>query len=282
MAEFWRAVTDPSTAFLRYALIAGLMASVAFGVLGTYVVARRISYVAGGIAHCVLGGIGAAIYLQKEAGMPWMREMYGGLAAAIVAALVIGLVSLYARQREDTVIGAVWAVGMAVGLLFLHKTSGYVDPMAYLFGDILMISRADLLRIALLDAVVLGVTALFYGKFLAVCFDEEFARMRGVRVEVYYLLLLCLTAVAVVLLARLVGIVLVIALLTLPAAVAGQLSRRLWQMMALAVLFCMAFTGIGLGISYEYNLYSGPTIIVLAGAAFLGFAVARRLAGKKA
>lgn len=282
MAEFWRAVTDPSTAFLRYALIAGLMASVAFGVLGTYVVARRISYVAGGIAHCVLGGIGAAIYLQKEAGMPWMREMYGGLAAAIVAALVIGLVSLYARQREDTVIGAVWAVGMAVGLLFLHKTSGYVDPMAYLFGDILMISRADLLRIALLDAVVLGVTALFYGKFLAVCFDEEFARMRGVRVEVYYLLLLCLTAVAVVLLARLVGIVLVIALLTLPAAVAGQLSRRLWQMMALAVLFCMAFTGIGLGISYEYNLYSGPTIIVLAGAAFLGFAVARRLAGKRA
>jgi zinc transport system permease protein len=203
--------------------------------------------------------------------------MYGAVAAALVAALVIGWASLRARGREDTVIGALWAVGMATGILFLSQTPGYIDLMSYLFGNILMVSQADLWLIAGLDALVVLVGVAFYKPLLAVCFDEEFARLRGIRVEVYFLLLLCLAALTVVLLVRVVGIVMVIALLTLPAAVAGHFSRRLWQMMGLAVVFCLVFTSAGLACSYAYDLPTGPTIIVLSGAVYLVVVIASRL-----
>ncbi|HIJ64503.1 MAG TPA: metal ABC transporter permease [Candidatus Hydrogenedentes bacterium] len=277
MAEFFNALVDPNLTFLRYAFLTGLLASIAFGVMGTYVVVRRISYIAGAIAHCALGGIGAALFLQTRFGWTWASPMLGATLAALAAAVIIGLVTLYAREREDTVIGALWAIGMAVGLLFLAKTSGYVDPMVYLFGNILYISEYDLWVVLALDALVVGVGAFWYNKFLAVCFDEEFARLRGVRVGFYYLVLLCLTSLTVVMLVRVVGIVMVIALLTLPAAVAGQFARRLWHMMALSVLFCMAFTAAGIGLSYGPDLPSGPVIIVVAGAVYLAVTIGARL-----
>lgn len=256
-------------AFLRYAFLAGLLASVAFGIVGAYVVARRISYLAGAIAHCVLAGIGISLYLKAQWNLPWLNPLYGAVVAGLAAAVVLGLVSIYAHEREDTAIGALWSIGMAVGLIFLAKTPGYVDPMGYLFGNILMISRADLWLIVALDAIVVFLSVYFHNIFVAVCFDEEFARLRGIRVEVYYILLLCLTALTVVLLMSLVGIVMVIALLTLPAGVAARFSNRIWQMMALAVLFCAAFTEVGLAVSYIYDLPSGPVIILMGGSVYL-------------
>ncbi|MBN2474538.1 MAG: metal ABC transporter permease [Pirellulales bacterium] len=277
MSELFDALGDPDFPLMRHALFAGVLASVAFGVMGTYVVTRRISYLAAAIAHCVLGGIGAALYCQAALGLAWCQPMYGAVAAALIAALIIGLVSLYARQREDTVIGALWVIGMAGGLLLIAKTPGYVDPMNYLFGNILLISRHDLWLAAGLDVLVVGLVLLLHNKFLAVCFDEQFTELRGVRVKCHYLLLLCLTALTVVLLVRVVGIVMVIALLTLPAAVAGHFSQTLRQMMVLAVLFCVVFVTAGLGISYPYDLPTGPVIVVLAGAVYLAVAVGCRL-----
>ena len=177
--------------------------------------------------------------------MAWCNPIYGALAAALLSAIIIGLVSLYARQREDTVISAVWAVGMAIGLVFFAKTPGYVDPMSYLFGNILLISRTTC---GWWQAWTWWSWPLGWASIRScwrLCFDEEFAELRGVRVKSIILLLLCLTALTVVLLVRVVGIVLVIALLTLPAAVAGHFARQLWQMMALAVLCCMAFVTAG-------------------------------------
>jgi zinc transport system permease protein len=270
-------------AFVQYALLAGVLASIACGIVGTYVVVRRITYIAGGISHCVLGGIGAALYFQRVHGWQWLSPLYGAIAAALAAAMIIGLVSLRAKQREDTVIGALWAIGMAVGVLFIAKTPGYSqDLMSYLFGNILMVSKSDLWLIAALDALVVALGLLFYNQFLAVCFDEEFARVRGMRVEFYYLLLLGLTALTVVLLVTVVGIVLVIALLTLPVAVAGYFARRLWQMMALAAFFSMFFTTAGLAISYHPDLPAGATVIVLAGAAYLLVVVGARIFRPKA
>jgi zinc transport system permease protein len=269
MIDFLTALRNPDISFLRYALIAGILGSIAFGVVGTFVVARRISYIAGAIAHSALGGIGVGLYLQVKLGVTWFSPMLGAVLSALVAGLIIGLVSLYAQQREDTVIGAVWAIGMAAGLLFLTKTPGYVEPMSYLFGNILMISRRDIFIIASLDGVILLLSVLFYDKFLAVCFDEEFARLRGIRVGFYYLLLLCLTALTVVLMVTIVGIVMVIALLTLPAAVAGLFSRFLWQMMIFAGIFCIIFTVLGLAFSYVYDLPTGSNIILVAGAVYL-------------
>jgi zinc transport system permease protein len=268
MTEFLEAVrTCP---FLQRALLTGLLASVACGVVGTYVVVRRITYLAGGIAHCVLGGMGAAVYLHKEHHWVWLEPLHGAVFAALLAAVVIGLVSLRFRQREDTVISALWAVGMATGVLFISQTRGYQqDLMDYLFGNITIVSAGDLWLIGILDAGVVLTALLFYKQFLAVCFDEEFARTRGIRVEAYYLLLLCLTALTVVVLVTVVGIVMVIALLTLPVAVAGQFARRMWQMMVLGALLSVAFTTAGLAVGYGPGYPAGATTIVLAGAAYL-------------
>ena len=268
MSEFLHAVrTEP---FMQHALLIGLLVSIACGVVGTYVVVRRITYLAGGVAHCVLGGMGAAVYLNKVHGQTWLTPACGAMAAALAAAVVIGIVSLRFRQREDTVISALWAMGMSAGVLFIAKTPGYQqDLMSYLFGNIRMVPQADLWLVAGLDAAVVVVSLVFYKQLQAVCFDEEYARTRGVCVEFYYLLLLCLTALTVVLLVAVVGIVMVIALLTLPVAVAGQFARRLWHMMLVATLLSVVLTTAGLAISYSPDLPAGATTILLAGAVYL-------------
>ncbi len=257
-------------AFLQYAVFAGILAGVACGIVGTYVVTRRITYVAGAIAHSVLGGLGLALYLQKVRHWEFIHPYHGALAAGIFAALVIGIVTLKAREREDTVIGAIWAIGMAVGILFIAKTPGYnPDLMSYLFGDILMVSSRELWLIGALDLAIVALGIIFYHHFLAVCFDEEFARIRNLNVEFFYLLLLCMTAVTVVLLVTVVGIIMVIALLTLPAATAGNFSRSLWRMMLLSIFLSIALTTSGIAISYGPDLPTGATIIVLSGIAYL-------------
>jgi len=268
MSEFLQAVSRYE--FMQLALLTGILASVSCGMVGTYVVVRRITYIAGGIAHSVLGGMGAARYLQVVHGFEWAHPLYGAVIAALSAAMIIGVVSMKAREREDTVIGAVWAVGMASGLLFISKTPGYgEDLMGYLFGNILMVTPQDILMIVVLDALVIAAGLAFFRKLQAVCFDEEFARLRGLNVEFYYLLLLCLTALTVVLLISVVGIILVIALLALPAAIAGRFSKNLHQMMILSVVFCALLTTAGLAVSYSPDLPAGATIVILAGAAYL-------------
>ena len=273
--EFLAAVIE--FPFLRHALVAGALAGIACGVVGAYVVVRRITYIAGAIAHCVLAGLGIARYLQVVHGSP-VRPEHGAVVAAILSALIIGLVSLRVREREDTIIGAVWAVGMAIGILFIAITPGYhEDLMSYLFGNILLIGRGDLWSMAALDAVVVALGLGLYPQLEAVCFDEEFARLRGLKVELYVLLLLVLTALTVVLLVTVVGIVLVIALLTLPAAIAGQFTTTLRGMMALASLLAIAFTTTGLAVSYAPDLPAGATTIVIAGAAYLAVLALRRI-----
>jgi zinc transport system permease protein len=256
--------------FLQHALLTGILASVACGVIGTYVVVRRISYIADGVAHTVLGGMGAALYVQKVYHWDAVVPLYGALITAIVAAIVIGLVSLWAKQREDTVISALWAVGMAVGVIFISRTPGYAeDLMGYLFGNILMVSTNDLWMLAGLDVVIIAMGLLFYNQFLAVCFDHEFARLRGLNVELLYLLLLCLAALTVVILSTVVGIVMVIALLTLPVGIAAQVCKTMWGMMVVSTVLCAIFTTLGLILSYVPDYPAGATTIVLAGAAYL-------------
>lgn len=275
MTEFLSAVVEYP--FLRHALIAGVLTGIACGVVGSYVVVRRITYMAGAIAHSVLAGLGIARYLQVVHGWSIQPEQ-GAVIAAVIAALIIGLVSLHVREREDTIIGAVWAVGMAVGILFISLTPGYnQDLMGYLFGNILMVGRGNLWNMAALDAVVVLVGLGMYPQLEAVCFDEEFARLRGLRVDFYVLLLLVLVALTVVLMVTVVGIVLVIALLTLPAAIAGQFTTTLRGMMALASLLAISFTTAGLAVSYSPDLPAGATTIVIAGAVYLLVLVLKRV-----
>lgn len=269
MVNFFAALSDPNIPFFRYALITGVLASIPFGIIGTFVVVRRISYIAGAISHCILGGVGAGLYIQKALGISWFGPLEGAVVVALLSAIILTFIGLMAKQREDSVIGALWAAGMAAGLLFIARTPGYNDPMSYLFGNILLISEHDIYLIIVLDIFVLSLVAFFYNKFIAICFDEEFAGLRGIPTHWYYLLLLCLTALTIVLLVRIVGIVMVIALLTLPAAIAGNFVDNIRSIMVLSTLLCASFIVTGLGVSYTLDLPSGPIIIVIAAIFYL-------------
>ena len=266
--EIFNAIVSQS--FLQYALLAGVLASIGCGVMGTYVVVKRINFLAGGIAHSVLAGMGIAYYFGHS-------PIVGAIVASIVAALIIGWIKLRWREDEDTTIAAVWSIGMAIGILFIAKTPGYsVDLMSYLFGNILMVSRQELYVMLALDVVLLLSVAVFYKQFLVVCFDEEFARLRGVNVELFYLLLLCLVALTVVLLIQVVGLILVIALLTLPAAIAARYQHSLKRIMMLAMVLGMLFTTGGLMVSYQPDLPAGATIILIAGLSYIIASLLRR------
>ncbi len=269
MSEFLSALSEHD--FLQTALLAGLLASIGCGVIGTFVVVKRIAFMAGGIAHSVLGGMGAALYYGLD-------PLLGALAAAILAALLIGTVRLFWKMQEDTLIGALWAIGMAIGILFIAKTPGYAaDLMSFLFGNILLVPTRELWFMGALDLALILTVALFYRQLLAITFDEEFARLRGVPVVFFYLLLLCLVAVTVVLLIQVVGLILVIALLTLPAAIAGHYVHSLGGMMVIATLLGGLFTSFGLGLSYAPDLPAGPTMILLAGGVYVLSALLSRV-----
>jgi zinc transport system permease protein len=249
--------------FMQNALIGGLLASVACGITGSYVVVKRIGYMAGGIAHAVLGGMGLAYFLGRD-------PVAGAIITALLAALIIGVVGIYWRKQEDTAISALWAVGMAAGVLFISATPGYnVDLMSYLFGNILMIPRHNLYLIFWLDLGIVLFVLLFYKQLLAVSFDEEFAELRQVPVKLFSLLLLCLVALTVVILIQVVGLIMVIALLALPAAIAGQFVYALGKMMIIAMILGVLFTSGGLAFSYQYDLPSGAVTVLLTGLAYL-------------
>lgn len=261
-------------AFLQHALLAGALSAIACGIMGSYIVVRRTTYVAGAIAHCVLGGMGAARYLQTVHQISWMTPMTGALIAAVSAALIIARVTLMGKQREDTVLSAVWAIGMALGISFIAATPGYYeDLMSYLFGNILMVGKNSLIQMSILDGLVVGITLLFYDKFLVISFHPELARLRGMHSGFYHTLLLVLIALTVVLLTQVVGLIMVIALLTLPAAAASQLTKRLSGVMVIAMILTFSYTIGGVAVSYEPEWPAGATIIEFAGAGYIAVLV---------
>lgn len=271
MMEFLKALFDPSMPFVRNALLAGLLSSVLFGVLGTIVTVKRIAGLAGAISHAVLGGIGMALFLSATGKVPNLSPMLGAIVFAVLAAVIIGVVSMRARQREDTVINAIWAIGMSIGVLFMAKTPGYTDPTSYLFGNILLISSRDLIMLGILDIIVLILAWRFYVQLEATSFDQEFSQVRGISTNAVFLVLLSVTAIAIVLLQTFVGIVMVIAMLTLPAGTAGFHARNMLGMMLLAWLYSSLFSVGGLVAGWSFDLPVGATVVVIAGAVFLGF-----------
>jgi len=174
------------------------------------------------------------------------------------------------RQRADTIIGVMWAIGMAIGIVFVDLTKGYVvDLMSYLFGSILTVPRSDLVIMAILNVVIIALVTVFYKELLAVSFDETFATVENVPVDTIYITLLCMIGLTVVMLMRIVGLIMVIALLTMPAAISAQFTTNLKKMMILSIILGIVFTTTGLWLSYTLNLTSGATIILVSGGAFL-------------
>lgn len=281
MNAFLQALLNPSYSFLRNALAAALLSSVLFGVLGSIVTVKRIAGLAGAISHAVLGGIGMALYLKAVKILPSITPMAGAMLFALIAALIIALVSLKAKQREDTVINAVWAIGMSVGVLFMAKTPGYTDPSSYLFGNILLVSSKDLILLAVLDVLVIILSWRFYPQLIASSFDEEFSRVRGVKTQLVFIVILVITAVSVVLLQTFVGIVMVIAMLTLPSGIASFTSKSVAAMMISGCIFAAVFSVTGLAVSWNADLPSGAVTVVFAGLVYIGFAAGKSIIKKR-
>ncbi len=251
--------------FMRNAIMAGLLASLACGIIGSLVVAKRIVFISGGIAHAAYGGIGIAFFF----GLPYM---VGTLGFSLVVAIVMTFLTLDNKHRADTVIGVLWAAGMALGVVLIDLTPGYnVDLMSYLFGSILAVTPEDLYMMSLMCLIIIFMVIFFYNDFLAMSYDPDFARLRGIPVRLLYAILLVMIAVSIVMVIKVVGLILVIALMTIPPYMAEKKSVSLGQMMVISSILSAVFTLGGLWISYAFDITSGAAIILFASAAFAVF-----------
>ena len=244
-------------------LLGGFLASIASGIVGSFVTIRKIEYISGSIAHTVLAGIGISIFFGKN-------PIVGAIIASIFAALIIGFVSLKTKKQEGSTITILWAIGMSIGLVFISKvpnSSG--DLMGFLLGNISSLSLSDIYLLIVLNAVIVTLIFFFYEKLVAICFDEEFAKVKGIHVNIYFLLLLSLVAITVVSLIHIVGLVLVLALLTIPPVIAKQYVNTVSKIIFLSVILGFIFIETGLYFSYKINLPSGAFIVLLSGIIFL-------------
>lgn len=256
--------------YLKRSLLAILLASIASGIVGGYVVARRQSYLIGAVSHSLLGGIGLARYLQIAHGLTWFSTILGALFAAILSAIAISTLTLKNRMRQDTVLSAIWTLGVAVGVSFIAITPGYSEDLtSYLFGSILLVSKMDIAVMAAMTAAIAVTVLLFRNRFLTLCFNEETLALRGVSAAWTSFMLHLLIALTVVLLAQVVGIVLVLVLLVIPAATAAQFAKRISHVMLWGAVFCLLTCTGGLVVSYEADWPVGATIVELAVAAYL-------------
>lgn len=249
--------------FMQNALMAGILVSIACGIIGTFVVVNRIVFISGGIAHAAYGGIGLGYFFQ-------FNPIWGAIAFGLISALGMGWVEQQTKQRGDTLIGVMWAIGMAIGIILIDFTEGYKAGLeSYLFGSILAVPRSDLWLMFGVDCVIIMLIALLYKELLAISFDPVFATTRNLPVRSLYLVLVGLIALTVVMVMQIVGLIMVIALLTIPAAIASQWQKKITAMMGLASLLGISFTTTGLWLSYRFNLTSGATIILVSGIAYL-------------
>ncbi len=249
--------------FMINALVASLLASIAFGVVGSFIVVKRISFISGGISHTAYGGIGLGYLLG-------FNPIYGAIGFSVLAASIIAYLRKEKNQFEDTLIGIMWSLGMALGVLFVNLAPGYAPSlMSYLFGNILIIPTNEIYLMALLDFVIVALIATFFNQFQAITFDEEFARAIGLKVDLFFYLLFIIIALTTVILIKLVGIILVIALLTIPGAISLHYVKSLKGMMILSTIIGLFFNISGLIISYYLNLSSGATIIIIAVISYL-------------
>lgn len=251
-----------SFGFFQNAILAAVLASIACGIIGSLVFVKRMVTVSGGISHAAFGGVGLGYLFSID-------PIVGAFFFSVGVALGIGILKEKAGQEIDTLIGAVWAAGMAVGIISVSLAEGYTpDLFSYLFGNILLVPQGDILLMAVFSAFIVAIVALFYLPLQAVTFDEEYARVMNLPVTALSLLLLVLTATCVIILIRLVGIILGIALLVLPAASVRGFTTRLPAMMAASVALALVLSLSGLFLSYAWDLPSGATIILLGAAVY--------------
>jgi zinc transport system permease protein len=261
--------------FMQNALAVGIMASIICGVIGPFIVARRMVFISGGLSHTAFGGLGIAYWLG-------IHPLFGATAFVLASAVLIARQEEKKLHRDDLFIGIIWAVGVAIGIIFIHMTPGYApDLMTFLFGNILTVPRTDVLITLILGLTVTASVLIFYKGFVAIALDEEYARARRLPVASLKMGLMILTAISIVTLIEVVGILLVIALLTIPVAVASELSINFRRVMVLSVLCGIVICLAGLLISYFIEFPSGASIILIGGALLVLIRAIKRFPGRR-
>lgn len=265
--------------FLIMALIAAILSAIAAGMIGSFVVVKKVVSISGSIAHSVLGGMGAFLFLKRSYGLDFLSPFQGAMVAALLSAFLIGWIHLHYKEREDTIIAAIWSTGMALGVILIALTPGYnVELINFLFGNILWVNSTDLITLCSLDLLIAGAVFLFYRPLLAICFDEEQALLQKIPVKALYLLLLSLIAMTVVVLIQIAGAILVIALLAIPASLAGLFARTVKQMIGYAIGLGIVFSVTGIYLSYELNWPPGATIALVAALSYaIGLLTRRKM-----
>lgn len=261
-----------SNPLLVSGLVAGALAALACGMIGPYVVTRRIVFLAGAVAHASVGGLGMAIWARTyhPRALSWLEPIHGAAVAAVVSAIVIALAHQRVKERLDTLIGAIWAVGMAGGLLAIKFTPGYhVELMGFLFGNISAVSWGDVYLIAAVNLGLIVMVLLLHKSILAICIDPQHAQLQGVNVLVLHAALLVMVALAVISLVQVVGLILVMALLTLPAATAGHYFKRMAPMMLASLLLCLALTTLPRIAVYGSRISPSEAIVLAAACVYL-------------
>lgn len=241
--------------FFLKAFLAAVFASISCGIIGSYIVSRRIVFISGGITHASFGGIGLAFFLG-------FNPLLGAVLFAVFSALGIQFFTRVAEIREDSSIAIWWSLGMALGVIFIFLTPGYTpNLMSYLFGNILTVTTSELWWMFVLNVVIIGFFILFFRKVLYIAFDEEFARAAGLPVALFNYLTMTLIALTVVLNIRVVGIILILSLLTIPQATANLFTKDFRKLLILSSVFAFIGTISGLFISYFLDIPSGAAII---------------------
>ncbi|WP_316560233.1 metal ABC transporter permease [Methanimicrococcus stummii] len=249
--------------FIQRAILATILTSIACGVIGVYVVTKKIVFIAGGISHACFGGIGLSFYLG-------LNPLLGLLPFSVLSAAALGFLSKKTKVSEDSAIGILWSLGVAIGVILIYLTPGYApDLMTYLFGNILTVPASDIWLMVAIDIIILIVVVLFFKEFLAMCFDEEYTQVVGVSADKIYLLLLCLLALATVAMIKVVGIILIIAMLSIPASISRKFSHNMKTMMIYSSVIGAVLSLVGLALSYQFDLPSGATIILVMSAVYL-------------
>jgi zinc transport system permease protein len=266
--EFLRALLDPQLNFLKNALLVLIISSIPLSIIGTFLVANRMSYIGGAISHSVLGGIGISLYLSTVYNLTYITPTLGGLTFAILSGLLISFLYLKGKERIDTSVSIVWIIGMAIGLIFAYLTPKFSDISSYLFGNILLLSKHDLIITIILSLTVITISGLFFNQLLLTSFDREFAKTKNINVELFLTLLIFLTSITIFLIVKIVGIILSITLLVIPSTIGLMISKNIKEAIIKSIFIYSFLSSIGLWISYALDLPAGTTIALVMGISY--------------
>jgi zinc transport system permease protein len=243
--------------FVVRSLLGALFASITAGLAGTYIVSRRLVFLSGGVTHASFGGIGLGYYLG-------INPVVGAAVFGLGSALGMEYMSARGKMREDSAIGILWALGMAVGIIFIYLTPGYApNLMSYLFGSILTVTDGDLIALGIISAVLIIYTAVFYRTLLYISFDENYARTFTRHVDLFRYISVGLTGLAIVLNIRMAGVIMIIALLTIPANIVMLFTRRYLRIIVFSTVVSFAGISVGFAVSWFTNLPTGATIVAV-------------------